>query len=113
MPSNDPAYQKRYGRQHYLDNKQKYVEQAAARRLAFKLEVWAIKSVPCMDCGGEFNPWQMHFDHRPGTIKVGNIGTMVTNCQRKKVYEEIEKCDIVCANCHANRTYERNPASVV
>lgn len=26
----------------------------------------------------------------------------------RKVLEEIEKCDLVCANCHRVRTVERN-----
>jgi ribosomal protein S27E len=113
MPSNDPAYQKAYRDKHYADNKQRYIDQTADRKLKLKLEIWELKRVPCMDCGNEFNPWQMHFDHRPSETKLGNIATMVANCQRKKVFEEIKKCDVVCANCHADRTYFRHPASVV
>lgn len=113
MPTNNPEYQKRYRDQHYLDNKQKYIDQASARKLALRNEVWELKRVPCLDCGRSYNPWVMHFDHRPGETKVGNIATMVRNNQRTKVFEEIKKCDIVCANCHADRTYARRPASVV
>jgi len=50
-----------------------------------------LKAAPCMDCGGTFHPSAMTFDHRPGTNKV----------------KDLAKCDLVCANCHAVRTFQR------
>lgn len=58
----------------------------------------------CADCGGKFPPCCMHFDHVPGRgPKLFNLGS--GDYSIKAVQAEIEKCDIVCANCHAIRTW--------
>lgn len=68
-----------------------------------------LKSRPCMDCNKQFNPWVMHFDHRPYETKKFNVSSRVgAGCiSLDHLKEEIAKCDIVCANCHADRTYKR------
>jgi len=68
-----------------------------------------LKTRPCMDCKIQFNPWVMHFDHRPGTIKRFNVSSAIGSGSNsiRSIQKEIDKCDIVCANCHANRTYKR------
>lgn len=65
-----------------------------------------IKSVPCMDCGGAFDPVCMDFDHRPGEIKLLAV-SMGYRVAREIALAEIAKCDIVCANCHRLRTHRR------
>jgi hypothetical protein len=63
--------------------------------------------VPCSDCGGVFPEWVMHWDHLPGHVKVGEVSTLV-RCRRREVaLEELRKCELVCANCHAIRTSQR------
>ena len=64
------------------------------------------KSKPCMDCGTQFNPWVMQFDHRDRTVKFFDMSN-VRRSSIKKIEAEIAKCDVVCANCHAQRTYDR------
>jgi hypothetical protein len=50
----------------------------------------------------------MQFDHRPGTEKEAAVSAMaVRGASRKRLKEEIKKCDVVCASCHTNRTYFR------
>lgn len=49
----------------------------------------------------------MQFDHKPGEKKIGNLGRLVYTSSLKKIKEEIEKCDVVCANCHSIITFER------
>jgi Zn finger protein HypA/HybF involved in hydrogenase expression len=64
----------------------------------------AKRNVACADCGGNFPPCCMHFDHVPGRgPKLFNLGS--GDYSIKAVQAEIEKCDIVCANCHAIRTW--------
>lgn len=65
-----------------------------------------LKSVPCMDCGGKFDPICMDFDHRPGTVKKFCIGTRL-QLSMERILTEIAKCDIVCANCHRIRTHRK------
>lgn len=66
------------------------------------------KNVPCMDCGEKYPHYVMDYDHRPGVVKIDKINRL---CNRgvslKKIQTEIDKCDLVCANCHRSRTYER------
>jgi hypothetical protein len=66
----------------------------------------AAKEVPCMDCGVEYPPYIMDFDHRDPSQKTGEVTRLVTHGE-KRVLEEIAKCDIVCANCHRERTHSR------
>jgi hypothetical protein len=68
--------------------------------------IWAAKDKPCVDCGIKYPPWVMQFDHL--NDKVGKISNMVSKGSSfKTIIEEIKKCEVVCANCHADRTYRR------
>jgi hypothetical protein len=63
-----------------------------------------LKEAPCMDCGGFFPPAAMDFDHVRGE-KLSSISKLVSDSARwELVVIEIEKCDLVCANCHRLRT---------
>jgi hypothetical protein len=93
-----------------------YHQRSRPRRLAQKrrkhdeLVAWyrALKSSkPCADCGGIFHPAAMTFDHRPGVDKVDDVSSMVQRHNRALILAEIEKCELVCANCHAVRSFER------
>lgn len=66
------------------------------------------KMKPCMDCGVQYNPWVMDFDHREGEIKVDCVGTLFQKHRPLKIIQdEINKCDVVCSNCHRDRTHRR------
>jgi hypothetical protein len=65
------------------------------------------KSKPCADCEETYPYYVMQFDHMPGTKKLFNIGAEKYQHTYNKVIREIEKCEVVCANCHAIRTWER------
>lgn len=66
-----------------------------------------IKSAPCMDCGVQYPPYVMHFDHRDPSTKSFTIGNNVARFTLDVVLAEIAKCDVVCANCHAERTHQQ------
>lgn len=58
----------------------------------------------CMDCG-ESNPLVLDFDHRDPAKKSFTIGSVARKGWSLEVlYKEIDKCDVVCANCHRIRT---------
>lgn len=65
----------------------------------------------CMDCGYREHAEALDFDHRPGEVKRFSIGG---NCVRtwKILWAEIQKCDVVCANCHRVRTWARKRGKV-
>jgi hypothetical protein len=61
------------------------------------------KDVPCFDCGVRYAYYVMQFDHVSGEKKF-NIGTP-SGRTMDSVIEEIDKCEVVCANCHMERTW--------
>ena len=63
------------------------------------------QNTPCVDCGGIFPPYVMDFDHVLGA-KVGNVA-IAMSWSWDRLLTEIAKCDIVCSNCHRERTYQR------
>lgn len=68
--------------------------------------LWDIlTSSSCLDCG-EQDPLVLEFDHRDDVIKSANVSEMMhKNIQSIK--DEIDKCDIRCANCHRRRTIKQ------
>ena len=62
------------------------------------------KTHPCVDCGIN-NPVVLDFDHRDNVNKIANVSQLVGGGYRwETVQEEIDKCDVRCANCHRIRT---------
>jgi hypothetical protein len=60
----------------------------------------------CHDCG-EYDPLVLTFDHVRGTKKM-NISQMINQGYTLKVLqEEIDKCEVVCSNCHLRREKKR------
>lgn len=69
-----------------------------------------LKNAPCVDCGGVYPPYVMQFDHVPERGERKFSISSGANCSLKEgsaLLEELKKCDLVCANCHAVRTHER------
>jgi hypothetical protein len=64
-------------------------------------------TTPCADCGGNFPPGQMDWDHLPGFEKVASVSYLVGKGARQQVEEEILKCELVCKPCHTKRGHER------
>ncbi len=67
------------------------------------------KRAPCTDCLNTYTPVAMDFDHLPQHRKSFTISQYRELVPSVAVLEaEIAKCDVVCANCHRQRTQERN-----
>jgi hypothetical protein len=81
-------------------------------RLAKHQFVNAIKAQPCADCGNRFPPVAMDFDHVRG-VKRGNVSQMIARNRATLdgIRAEVEKCEVVCANCHRLRTHARRMAA--
>ncbi len=61
----------------------------------------------CADCGYNKNPVALEFDHLPGYTKIANVSRLILSRSWEVTLAEIEKCEGVCANCHAIRTQLR------
>jgi hypothetical protein len=89
-------------RQRYIDNSQRRKRTMAAARTAYLIAFF--ESHPCADCG-EQDPLVLEFDHLGD--KLFNISQGLRDRAWDAVLEEMEKCDVVCANCHRRRTARR------
>ena len=61
---------------------------------------------PCLDCGINYPYYVMDFDHVRGQ-KHKNVMELIPTLSKKKIDEEIAKCELVCSNCHRVRTHMR------
>ena len=69
----------------------------------------SLKAGPCKDCGRVFPVECMDFDHVPDRgEKLFTLGPAGASCRPwDELRAEIDKCDVVCANCHRTRTLQR------
>lgn len=73
-----------------------------------RLEIYKVKA--CLDCGLQFSPVVMDFDHVHGE-KILPIADMREKAW-SQVLLELQKCELVCACCHRVRTRNRALARV-
>ena len=58
------------------------------------------KNKPCCCCGVEYNSVVMDLHHKDPSIKDAHISKLMKSCSYQKLQEEIDKCVVLCANCH-------------
>jgi len=100
-----------YGWEHYLANRQRYIDQAkiVKQKQALERTRWLLlyfDEHPCRDCG-ERDPVVLEFDHLRN--KAFDVGQGFAERTWTSILGEIEKCEVVCANCHRRRTALRRP----
>jgi hypothetical protein len=109
MGYKDPLKQKQFQANRYQENKDKCRQNLKDRRI--KLAKWMLalkQDKKCLYCP-ENHPACLDFHHRKGTIKVSEIGTMVSFAwSKEKILLEIEKCDLLCSNCHRKLHWQEN-----
>lgn len=96
----------------YQINKPKILRQ---KRQAHKTLVeWSttLKKGPCSDCKLTYHHAAMQWDHLPCFEKHAAVSRLVQlGVSKNKILKEIAKCELVCANCHAVRTFNRRGVS--
>lgn len=100
-----------YGKIHYQRYRDYYKAKARFRSLAIRDELRAkvfayLSEHPCVDCG-ETDLVVLEFDHVRGDKRRDISAMMQQGFSWEAVSEEIEKCDVRCANCHRRVTYHR------
>lgn len=78
------------------------------KRRKIKNRIWINdlkENSPCYDCKKYYPYWVMQFDHTEDNKSFHISGNLSRTINTLK--EEINKCDLVCATCHAHRTYCR------
>jgi hypothetical protein len=69
-----------------------------------KAQLVEYKGGKCVDCGGVFPSCCYHFDHKDPLQKSAGIAQLMHK-PLEEIKLEADKCDLVCANCHAIRTF--------
>lgn len=101
---NDPEQRREYDRQRYQKVKDIRREQTKQRQEQQRELLRQLKmTLSCIRCGFTGHPAAIQFHHREASEKSFNIADVVSrgNHSWKRVLEEIKKCDVLCANCHA------------
>lgn len=100
----------RRGRKHKMPCRQCQREAQQKRRAPRQEYVDKIKAERgCMDCGLHPKYSQvLEFDHRPDEDKKFHISDGMIAGTMEDLIIEINKCDVVCANCHRVRTAIKN-----
>lgn len=87
--------------------KRKSNERSQKRRTEIRAWIGAIKEEKgCADCKVKYPYFVLDFDHVSGS-KMTGIAQMANWDTKEDILAEIEKCDVVCANCHRARTQAR------
>ncbi len=104
-----PEARRLTNRRYYQKTKGTQNDKRKAWKAQFIAWFRSLKSEPCVDCGKTFHFAAMQFDHI-GTDKLGSVSEVARRFNKQAVLEEIAKCELVCANCHAVRTWSRSNA---
>jgi hypothetical protein len=100
--------QQSFSREHYSKNREYYALRNTQRKLELRAFIDELKSKPCSDCGNQYDPCAMDFDHI-NNDKEFDIALMITRkCSKQAILREVAKCELVCAVCHRIRTKKRN-----
>lgn len=109
MPTTkDPLKRKQYWDAWYAKNKERTRARVARNNAEYRAVarewIWDyLLTHPCTDCG-ETDPVVLEFDHVRGE-KVRDVANMVVRAMSLTVIQqEVEKCDVRCANCHRRIT---------
>lgn len=78
----------------------------ARRQARNRAIIGEARARPCVDCGVQYPPEVMQFDHVRGE-KLFNLSRTPPALSVSRLQAEIVKCEVVCANCHALRTARR------
>lgn len=98
--SNCKSCQKSMKDKHYNTNKTRYLERNRKRKKE-KREWWLNlkNTLSCKNCGIS-HVAVLDFHHRDPTEKEFTISNFYRIYEKKKILLELEKCDVLCSNCH-------------
>lgn len=108
MPYKDDEKRQAASKRYYAANKQYYLERNRRYRKEIADYVNTIKTeTPCADCKKNYPYYVMDFDHLDASTKKGLVSKLKNTRSINALVAEIPKCEVVCANCHRERTHNR------
>ena len=66
------------------------------------------ESFGCIDCGEKYPYYMLDLDHITNDKKFSVSSYRSYTSDINVIKDEISKCEVVCANCHRIRTYQRS-----
>jgi hypothetical protein len=94
------TYARNWRRDHAPRCRETTRKRKQARREWFR-HYKATAGLQCLHCGAT-NPILLGFHHRNPGLKVKPVITMVNMAYSEKaIIEEVQKCDVLCCNCHS------------
>jgi hypothetical protein len=96
-------WQERYYKNHEHYRKRHNTSRNKIREQNARKVFEYLASHPCINCG-ESDPVVLEFDHRDKIDKIESISNLILNSSWQKIENEIEKCDVLCANCHRRKS---------
>ena len=94
---------------HYNKNREYYLQKTQKRNKELRTEILKylqqyLSKNPCKDCG-EIDITVLEFDHNGKIPKFKAVSSLIrARYSLLKIKEEIEKCEVRCANCHRRKT---------
>ncbi len=115
MPYKDPAKQREFQRlnaRKYRDrNPNRYIKN---RHSVYQRNINYVRTLkeenPCTDCGLHYEYYVMQYDHTSDNKDACVAKLVAHHHSILRIQAEIDKCELVCANCHAERTHQRRMA---
>lgn len=98
---------KQYRKEYYHRNKESEKKRISERRKSLFLFIKQLKinDLKCIRCE-EDHPATLQFHHRNPKEKFKEVSVMCTEGYAlERIKEEINKCDVLCANCHFKEHY--------
>ena len=96
-----------YHKEWYHKNKKSRIKQIAEREIFVREKLKEHKKALCCLRCGENHPATLDFHHREPNKKEMPVSLMAKNGKSfKTILREIEKCDVLCANCHRILHYD-------
>jgi hypothetical protein len=116
MPYKDPekrkAYHKEQGRKYYLANKEKVMARSKVTRAIGRARWDTFKrTLKCTKCGFS-HPAALDFHHTNPAEKENIVSNLVSNGCFAAAMEEVQKCVVLCANCHRIHHYEEKSVTI-
>ena len=101
-------HQRAYNRSWYAANKKRRYATIKAHYARTKLWFKQYKAtLQCARCP-ENHPACLQFHHKNPRTKVLEVTECVArNWSRKRIMQEIRKCEVLCANCHAKEHWRK------
>lgn len=112
MAYKDIEDRKAASKRHYEANKSRYLERNKRYREQINQWIRELKeNTPCVDCHRSYPYYVMDFDHLDASAKLNIVSFLSSTGRIGALKQEIEKCELVCANCHRMRTFKRKNAN--